>query len=86
MIQINFITANLSRYKQIELFPFLDLNEYLSKYLEPNIVKDFLATRCRDNKQSIFGGDITSSRPDEPAPLSVLLYDPVEILWVHPSF
>jgi hypothetical protein len=74
MIQINFITANLSRDKQIELFfPFLDLNEFLSKFLEPNIVKDFLATRCRDNKQSIFGGDITSCRPDEPAPLSVLL-------------
>jgi hypothetical protein len=51
----------------------LDLNEYLSKYLEPNIVKDFSATRCKDNKESTFGNDITSSRSDEPAPLSVLL-------------
>jgi len=73
MIQINFITANLSRDKQIELFPFLDLNEFLSKSLEPNIVKDFLATRCKDSKESTFGSDITSSRPDKPAPLSVLL-------------
>jgi hypothetical protein len=73
MIQINFITANLSRDKQIELFPFLDSDEFLSKFLEPNSVKDFSATRCKDNKESIFGNDTTSSRPDEPAPLSVLL-------------
>jgi hypothetical protein len=56
MLQINFITANLSRHKQIELNPFLDLNEFLSKSLKPKpkIVEDFLATRCKNNKESIF--------------------------------
>ncbi len=54
MIQINFITANLSRDKQIEFNPsWIQMNFY-PKSLEPNIVEDFLATRCKDNKESTF--------------------------------
>ena len=85
MVQINFITANLSRDKQIEFNPSRIHMNFYPKSLEPNIVEDFLAARCKDNKEFTFWSDITSSRPDVPTPLSVVKGS-VELSRVDPSF